>query len=400
MNNITSEKTMKYNPYSYSKIQLYDRCPLAFKYRYIMEPDTNYVNTELQVGSALHRFVEEYQKHLLKNNIESDQETGKKMIEHISSLYLRIEVRKDILDVGMEMIEWFSLPPSTEIDSILFEEKVALDSDLLPVEYDDKKALIRGKIDRHEITKKSFNESTRETKKLLIVSDYKFWQKPVVEIDFQLKLYAYILWKNIYMRNVRENVNLKRSGFSIDDVNEISENIVIRTLNPRYGNTSDSGTFSIEEIEIEVKEYLKKIKVIESDTCFNPKIGNNCVTCEFKKNCEPLQKQQGLEKMIIDYILEKRKFSELERHVKAYVRENGNVEIDGSQFGEYNKDCFSWSGDDAIDYFNDIEPDIITKNFKINNTNMKKLIKKYDLNKEEIYEMAKNKPTKNFGFIE
>ena len=125
---------MKYSPYSFSKISLFEQCPLKFKFNYIDKIGVFVPNLALERGSYIHTLLENDTKDKptkFKFNIATKE-------EQLQCIDVFIEFKKS--DLGQRYLE---VPALAEVE---FGMKI-IDGALVPCSYYDKEALFRGKID-------------------------------------------------------------------------------------------------------------------------------------------------------------------------------------------------------------------------------------------------------------
>lgn len=372
---------MKHNPYSHSKIEKYKKCPLSFKYSYLCEKEEKPQAAELQIGSGLHKFLDDYSKHLLSFRQESDMDKGIEILKKVASRYVKPEVRTEIMEEGEKVLEWFSIPVSN-IDTFLSEERIGITKHFELTDYDNSDCYYRGIIDRTEVSVEVSSSDTGELGNSLTVIDYKFWQMPDVKPDIQTYLYSYVIYK--YMKS-----------FGYD---RLFDSILIEIWNMRYRKTCPV-RMDIGEIEKIVKEYLgSNIPIIEADEKFDPIVGDHCTTCEHRYYCESmLSNDNDIEQKISEYLQKKHEASSREKYLKDYIKKNGNIMVGGKMFGNFKKDRFSYPGGSVYDWLaTNVGDDMAKSYFKLNNTEMTRICKKIVI--IEPKELAENKPVNSFGF--
>ena len=125
---------MKYAPFSFSKINLFEQCPLKFKFQYIDKLGTFIPNLATERGSFIHT--------LLENDTKSKPTKFKFTIatpkEQNECIDIFIAFKKS--ELGQRYLE---VPSEAEVH---FGMKF-IDGVLSPCSYYDKEALFRGKID-------------------------------------------------------------------------------------------------------------------------------------------------------------------------------------------------------------------------------------------------------------
>jgi len=354
---------MRYSPYSYSKIETYKKCPKLFEFSYLKEKVFEIIPTEFQVGAALHKVAE-----LIQKGTEFD-------LNKIANKYIDNDVQNEIKEKGKEIMDWFKQPDLSKYKMFLTEYKIAMSSDFkkFDINYWGDDVFFRGVIDRAEI----MNDN------ILKVIDLKYWKKTEIEISEQLYLYAYCLWNKV------------KNSFPW-----ISNSIILEIWNINYHGKKTPKTVDISEIVSTSVKYLNEnIIKIENDTDFKPKIGDHCVYCNFKSYCNEFIKAEGDTKLVTEYLIRKNEFSLMEKRLKSYVRENGNISIDGKMFGVYNSSRVSYDGSDVFEFIRHTAGmDYLAEMFHMNKTEMTKFIKKYKIESETIEQFATEKKINNFGF--
>jgi ATP-dependent exoDNAse (exonuclease V) beta subunit len=131
----------KYAPYSYSRLSLYEKCPAAFRFRYIDRVPELPPGPSLMVGRVIHKIVEEYLKELKKRREHTNLTLLDVLFEKARNGLNGLAEELEAYKVGVSNV---TLPT---FDKVGIEVKVALDVNLSPAQYDDK-AFLRAKIDR------------------------------------------------------------------------------------------------------------------------------------------------------------------------------------------------------------------------------------------------------------
>ena len=125
---------MKYAPYSYSRLVLFERCPHAWYLSYDrgIKPPSSYAQ---KLGNVAHQVVETYYKTLINKKQSEDRELLKKIVHEF--------MKKENLP---ELVNFeFQIPPLPK-EKVYIEEWIAIDNKAQPVD-DNEKAFLRGKID-------------------------------------------------------------------------------------------------------------------------------------------------------------------------------------------------------------------------------------------------------------
>lgn len=372
---------MSYAPYSHSRIQTFTRCPLSFKYSYIMKDEARAEASILKVGSGLHEFMEEYVKHLVQTKQQTDLTFARAKLQEIADLYIRDEVRSEILEEGEKVIDWFfvELGELEYFNATHIEEQVAVNADYEWTEYDSDDAFLRGKVDRWWVDKSH----------ILTVIDYKFGFKDSVP-DIQTKIYAYLLL-----------IQLKAQDIKVDGM-------VLSVWNMRFRKFNADTITDFDALEKEVKGYIEeRVGQMEGEKDFDANVGNGCTTCFHRYYCKELNNPDNeAAAMVSKYLITKEETKALEAKLKSYVGHNGNIMYDGKQFGFYaGKPTKSYDGkgiwDWIVEHANDenAAEDLLNENFHLNHGQAEKIARKLSIDILELEKLATEKKRKSFGFL-
>lgn len=228
---------MKYNPYSFSKIECWNSCPYKFKLNYLT--DLERVPTEnlaLYRGSYFHHYIETRNKDFKINHIFTQEE--KDACDKILKEFFNSDIYYHLENKGQHELK-FSI--STKLE-------------FLP--YKSKDGWLRGAIDYHYF----------KDNKLIIV-DWKSgrYKTPEEQSNSQTMLYA--IW-----------------GFlKYPEINEIEAYYVYIEH-----NLENKFLFKREELTSYIKKFFKNVKHIETDLEFKKRPTNLCNWCDFKNQgfCE------------------------------------------------------------------------------------------------------------------
>lgn len=161
---------MKYNPYSFSKISTFS-CPMKFKLNYIDKIRVKTSNIALEKGSYIHQMLEDYSKSVEDSNFEFRLSTPEQIREYQ-------EIFQNFVD-SPEGHKYLDPEPfGVELEFALKIE----DKKLVPTNYHNKQALIRGKID-HAI---------RPSVNRMILLDWKTGK--VKDVPDVLQVLVYAVW--------------------------------------------------------------------------------------------------------------------------------------------------------------------------------------------------------------
>lgn len=288
--------------YSYSKLNLYDGCPRAFHERYI-EKRPEVESDALKLGSEVHEWIAEYNKHLVRAGTSTDlaflRDAGcsgecREMLDRYGETHL--------LELGTYRIEeMWKLPVGrftlwAKIDLLRDQETVITIEDLK--------------------------------------SDHALRSQAALEKDFQLQTYAWCAGQKY----------------------PAAESFLCTLDFVRHGVTR-SVTYTRDDLpEIET-EILRRIEVIEADKDYAPTPGSQCEWCSWTKTC-PAIKEGGIEvitctedavtlaeeKIAIEARL-KRVNSLLQPHCTA----EGPIQSNGMEVGYWRSESITYPDTIALD---------------------------------------------------
>lgn len=218
------------NHYSYSRLDLYENCPLAYKFRY-KDKRQEAPSEALETGSEVHEWIASYIKHLIAKDLRTD-------LDWIRGVNAAPEV-KEILDVYAEthLLE----PGNYAIEEMW---KISLAGNLW-----------WGVVDLLK----------DEQSRVLIIdakSDHKVRSKSEIDKDRQLRFYAWMAAKKY--------PHAEEFECSIDFI--------------RHGVTR-STTYRREDVPGVEKEILDAIERIEADTEYKARPGTRCAWCSWTADC-------------------------------------------------------------------------------------------------------------------
>jgi len=314
----------KYAPYSFSKLDLFQRCPLAWKFHYIDRiPEAK--SPALIVGDLVHRMIKEYLSALQTKREASNHA----IVDELLPKYVRLSGQyADEFQQYLSGIRSITLPP---VEKVAIEAEVAVDTDWKAVSYDSEDTLIRGRIDL-----------AYRIEDVLVIRDWKtnryIPSEQVIEKDKQTRLYALLC-----------------SAFP--DAADVTE-FTIELYYLRYGGTIRRARLSPDELE-ETKEWvLGLIEAIESEQHWEPTPGEHCEWCSYVNICDAVKKavkvesatlpavitspQQAVEMARLYKVLGvvRNRLGEL---LKAWVEAHGPVEIAGETLDFYSVDVVRWN---------------------------------------------------------
>lgn len=246
---------MKFNPFSFSKINTFLFCPMKFKLSYIDKIRVKNSNIALEKGSYIHQRLEDHSNSIALTNFNFRLSTREQILEfdNIVDTFINSEL-------GMKY-----LTPTTfgvELDFALLLE----DKKLRATNYYNKEALIRGKID-HAI----------QNGNVMTLLDWKSGR--VRDEPDVLQVVVYALWCFITYPEI--------------------ETVQAAFVYVEHGEEK-SFTFhrdSIEQLQGAVLRNIAKVEVAED---YPKKESNLCQWCDYRKNgyCTAETGQEFADKMM------------------------------------------------------------------------------------------------------
>lgn len=217
---------MKYNPYSFSKLSTYEKCPKHFKFKYIdnLEEDEKEC---LKKGSEIHSILENFTDYKHNNRIVEEfisSDLGKKYLEFINN----------------------SKPNRKEF-------AFGLTKQLEPCSFEDETCLFRGKVDLMFVKDKMLNLIDYKTGKYKD-ERYQNYEQLIFYAIYFFYTYKYIRWIRI----------------SFVYVEHCLENHLI---------------LSRDSLPIYIKKMISLISKIEHEEQFNCNMSRLCDYCSFKDLC-------------------------------------------------------------------------------------------------------------------
>jgi len=297
---------MSNQQYSFSRLDLYDRCPWAFKTVY-RDKIPRARSEALQTGTVMHQLVADYLERLIASAQLTDWEwargaTPKEPIVQVS----------EIVEMWERFYQTFTLPPA--LDSPGVENKLAFDADWQPCEFFSEAAYFRMVIDFH------FRQEA-----LGVIIDWKTNRAvpQTVEKDLQLRTYGWGLKQALYP--------------------EIKE-VLLRLHFLRYGKERDV-LLSSQDLAGVPDELQARIELINADQTFTPTPGSFCGWCGLTAHCPvmaqalvpievmaPTTREQAEKAASLLLTLQKIE-KELTIRLKEWVKENGSIQLGDLVYG-------------------------------------------------------------------
>lgn len=252
--NETSQKILNKNIISYTQIESYDRCPLQYKYQFVLKIPTT-PTSALSFGDTIHRTLQTFyqqftiNKQIGENDILNIYRKSWSPLGYASAAH-ESRMKKEGEKILKNFLNKFHNPKIKVIDLEKFF-KIKIDKDISIV----------GKIDR--VDDKGNGE--------IEIIDYKTGKKPdekTLKKNFQLAIYAMAATDpGLYKKKVTD-VHL--SFYYLNDSEKVS---VKKTA---------------EDLTSVKKNIIEKVSQIRTSN-FEPKVGPWCDFCPFQMICEAWQ---------------------------------------------------------------------------------------------------------------
>ena len=222
---------MKFSPYSYSRIAVYQTCPRKFKYSYIDKlPKKPQDMTALLKGGALHHILEHYP--------ESSTHKLAPKYQHIADSFIATRSGQEIL-----------------CNESHREMNIGLDKNLKECKYGSKEAMFRGSIDFFTF-KAGF----------LWIVDYKSGKRKEQKWQSYDQNMFYAIW---FFQKYSKIDKIKITYQYIEHENYDNSLMLERRYLDNYKNT-----------------LLTNINNIETDEVFDITVGPLCNWCDFQEHCD------------------------------------------------------------------------------------------------------------------
>ena len=332
---------MKYT-YSYSRLNLYENCHAAFKYK-VIDKIAELSNTAATTGIICHQILEEYVTFLISKKQRIDFNY---LIELISraTTEATINIVDDIKLIMNNTSESFLLP---EYDNFCFPEKrYAFNFDWELVEWNNPDVFIRGIMDlTWDKNGCLYFEDFKTSRKILSESE--------VKNNFQILLYALMLYK-INQENIEKGIY---KSYIICRINFI-----------RYGVVREI-KISIKKIQYIEKKIYRLISQIENTKLWRPSICQYCDWCSFQSVCTLYKKH--LKNFNFNpkniYLLAKKVYiaeqfiKSGKKILKGHVDNTGAITVDNMVLDFYPEEKKSFNTLNLINKFKEHKIDYLSK---------------------------------------
>jgi len=246
---------MIYNPYSVSKMSLYEHCSYKFKLSYIDK-----IKTKIKSEFALYKGI--YSHKVIENDFNYNIDFK---LNEVFTNKDRIKVNKIIKDFENSKIGNYIKNELKNNKTISKEEKFSFNNKLEICKYFDKTSWIRGAIDLYYLKEN-----------IIYCIDYKTGKDKSRDSEFgikQSKIYA------IYLFIKFPEIEIIKSSF----------------LFIEHENKKKTIIYNKKDFKKYIKDIFKITKEIESDKIFKETIGPLCDYCDFFKEniCKkPIQAEE------------------------------------------------------------------------------------------------------------
>jgi len=287
--------------HSWSKINKFETCPFQYKAIYLdkKKGEANYI---MMIGSVVHEAIGDYNNHCIKKKITSDHDKWKDFaFGAIEKANLPAEYHEDVLTLTKQYADSHEV----DIESVIgAEEKIAFNKDFEQVDWLAPDVWFRAILDYLQISGN-----------IARIVDYKTgWAMKVN--PFQLKIYAWVV-KKLYPHVTDFQVEMDYIRHDYIDIKTMTE----------------------EDIEDVERKLMARVKHIESETKFEPRVGIQCSYCPVWYSCPSMKREDIKYKMpktteeaqALALELEKtsRLSTEMKKVLKEFCDNNGALEAGG-----------------------------------------------------------------------
>jgi len=294
--------------YSYSRLNLFESCSAAFKFKYIDKiPEAP--SEALAFGGLTHRIIAAYTKHCLECGVQTDITEIPNIVQkcfYDQPAGLNSSKYKDVLDLA----QYFADTHQAGLQTLVgYEEWVQA----WPA---GKKYLFRGIVDRLDIQ----NE-------MAVITDYKTdWQlRPESEItnDFQLAVYAWLV--------SQEYPQVEKFVVQLDFIR----------YNVQRSTTLEKSQLA--QVEKQVLGLIGQVEKAIADDKFPTRPGQFCSWCGYSLKCpavknisanvKPITGEEDARAVAEELAVLERQVAIRKEALKNWCREAGPVETNGLTWG-------------------------------------------------------------------
>lgn len=305
--------------YSFSALELFQSCPLAYKL-VRLDRIPRGESEPLKIGSDCHKHVGDYLSHLVHAGQTTDWEWA--------GALLTPSDHPDVVEIFQRFIENFVMPPGIEAPGV--EKKLAFTREWQPTEFFAHDAYFRAVVDF------TFRQGG-----LVCVTDWKS-NRMVMEIEknLQTRIYGWAVRQTLY-----------------PDAQEI----LLRLHFLRYGAEREI-LLTPGDLDTVPQELEAKIAVIEATKHFDPTPGSFCGWCGVTAHC-PIMAQALIPANVLYPVCHEDAVKAatlllaistmdkaLREHLKKYVQEFGPVQVGNVIYGPSTSTTYDLDPHDITDY--------------------------------------------------
>ena len=358
--------------YSFSRLDLYERCPWAYKTVYL-DHIPRAKNEARETGQLLHSLVADYLNRLIATGQLTDWDWARGALPN--------EAMADAIEMWNRFYETFALPQGLESPGV--ENRLAFDVSWQPCEFFAEEAFFRMVIDFH------FRQDS-----LGVIVDWKTNREvpQTVAKDLQLRTYGWGLKQALYP--------------------EIQE-VLLRLHFLRYGKEQEVMLESQDLAEVP-DELEARIKTIEADKNYDPTPGSFCGLCGVTPHCPvmsqalapaevlaPTTREQAEKAASLLLTLQKME-KELTSRLKEWVREHGPVQVGDLIYGPAETVSYDLDPNMVVEFLlnEGLEREAIWPLLGITKTGLERGLKKLQRKDliPQVLALAPSKPTEKIGF--
>lgn len=350
---------MKKPQYSFSCLDLYERCPWAYKTVYL-DRFPRAKNEARETGQLLHGLVADYLNRLIATGQPTDWDWARGATPK--------EALSDAIEMWNRFYETFALPEGLKSPGV--ENRLAFDASWQPCEFFSEKAYFRMVIDFH------FRQDS-----LGVIVDWKTNREVPQNVskDLQLRTYGWGLKQALYP--------------------EVQE-VLLRLHFLRYGKEREIMLESQDLAEVP-GELEARISTIEVDKNYDPTPGSFCGLCGVTPHCPvmsqslapieviaPATREQAEKAASLLFTLQRME-KELTVRLKEWVKENGTIQVGDMVFGPAPVVSYDFDAREIVHTLLDagLDRDDVWPLLSITKTNLEKGLRK--LRRADLLELVK-----------
>jgi hypothetical protein len=357
--------------YSFSALELYDSCPLAYKL-VRLDRIPRGESEPLKIGGDCHQKVGDYLSRLVDTGQTTDWEWAGGLLTPSD--------HPDVVEIFQRFIENFVLPPGMEAPGI--EKKLAFTRAWAPTEFFAPDAYFRAVVDF------TFRQGG-----LVVVQDWKT-NRMISEIEknLQTRIYGWAVRQTLYPD---------------------AQDILLRLHFLRYGSEREI-LLTPGDLDTVPQELEAKIAAIEAEKHFDPTPGSFCGWCGVTAHCPimaqalipanvlyPVNHEDAVKAATLLLAIQTMDKA-LKEHLKKYVQEYGPVQVGDQIYGPSLSTTYDLDPREITEHLlgEGLEVDQVWNLLNLTKTSLErglKRLKRKDL-LDAILAAAPSKETEKFGF--